>query len=248
MKFTPYSFSKISCFQHCQKQFELKYINKIYIPSENIALEKGSYIHSVIENHIIDKAIPNFDFKLSKEKDINDFNDIIVKFLKSDLYKDYKSLNNKMVERGFSISLNGKEIEVGEYKKDSIIRGYIDFMAYDEMGKSLLIVDWKSGKYKEDINELQIKIYALWGFYTFDVDYITTEFCFVEHNKTVNQQFKRKDIPKLKKDIFEQVLLIEKAKEFKKNPTPLCQWCDYKKQGYCDGNYDFHNMNIKTGL
>ena len=53
MKFSPYSFSKIGTFSQCPYRFKLQYIDKIKIPFEiNIALEKGKYIHSLIEQYI----------------------------------------------------------------------------------------------------------------------------------------------------------------------------------------------------
>jgi len=248
MNYSPYSFSKISCFQHCPQKFKLKHIDKISIQSENIALEKGSYIHHVIENHIIGNEIPPFTFKLSTLKDKEKFNKIIIDFLKSDFYKNYKNLSNKFVERGFSLVIKDGKVVSGEHNKTSAIRGFIDFIHYDELGKKLLIVDWKSGKFKENINELQVKIYAVWGLLEFDVDYIETEFCFVEYNKIVSKKFTRSDLQLLQQEIFTQIWFIEKAEKFKKNPSTLCQWCEYKKENYCDGNYDFSSMNIRIGI
>jgi len=237
MKYSPYSFSKISSFQHCPMKFKLNYIDKIRIPTENIALEKGKFLHHIIENVIMDFRPPEFKFELATEEQQRDFVIKLKDFMRSDCYKEYYALEHKETERGFSIDFDGVNIKAGDYNNHSLIRGFIDFISKN--GNKLLIVDWKSGKYKEDINQLQVAIYALWGFLTFDVDIIECEFCFIEHSKKVTVKFERNDINKLIKDIFSEIMYIEKAQSFKKKPSALCDWCDYKKQGYCDGEFDF---------
>jgi hypothetical protein len=239
LQYIPYSFSKIATFYQCPQKFKLRYKDKIFIKSDNIALEKGSYIHHCIENNIMDNEITPFKFRLSSEENIKEYNNIVRTFFNSDLYKSYKNLPNKKVEEGFSLSIIDKKIIPGSYKKDSLVRGYIDFMSLAEDGKSLLIVDWKTGKFKEDINQLQVQIYALWAFYTFPEVYtIDTTFCFVEHSKMVNKQFTRDDINDIKKNVLSHILGIEKAQEFKKNVSALCDYCEFKQNGYCDGKFE----------
>ena len=51
MKFNPYSILKLGCYYACPKQFNFKSIQKIKVPFKyNVALYKGNFIHSIIEN------------------------------------------------------------------------------------------------------------------------------------------------------------------------------------------------------
>ena len=45
-----YSYSKISCYKQCPFKFKLKYEDKNYLFSANIATEFGSLIHSIEED------------------------------------------------------------------------------------------------------------------------------------------------------------------------------------------------------
>ena len=129
MKFSPYSISKFGTYSHCPKQFQFKYINKIKVPfTYNVALYKGSYIHSIIENDYN----YNTEFKITEtftaEKKA-EARLIVEKFEASDLgvlYKDKKE--NALHEEKFGIKVeDGKIVICSYYAKDAWMRGAIDF-------------------------------------------------------------------------------------------------------------------------
>jgi len=242
MKFSPYSFSKASTFYQCPYKFKLKYIDKIKIPFEtNIALEKGKYIHSLIEHDIKNEKLKDFKFEIASEKDVQNFNQIFNNLQINPLYNYFKSKNG-FTELGFSLKIQDKKIIPGKYDSDSLIRGYIDYLFIED--NKAIIIDWKTGKYKEDINEMQVIIYSVWAFLNFNIDIVETYFFFVEHSKYVKKTFKKEQLNELLKKILLYLRKIEKCNNFDKNISPLCNYCEFKKFGYCDGKENFDKFNV----
>jgi len=257
MKYAPYSFSKLGAFYHCPRKFKLQYIDKIKIPFEtNIALEKGKYLHHLIECDLTNKN-KDFSFELSKKEDIQKYDQIFNNFVISPHYSFFKSLKEKYIEKGFSLKLDlskkGKDkIIPDEYesksnkneKENILIRGFIDFLAIKD--DIAIIVDWKTGKFKEDQNEMQLIIYSIWIFLKFpNVKKIEAYFYFVEHNKYVLRTYYREQLNELIKKMVEYIKPVENESKFDKNISPLCDWCPFKKFGYCDGEEDFEQFKTK---
>jgi len=247
LKYIPYSFSKISTYQHCPMKFKLNYIDKIRLQTEHKAFEKGKFIHHVLEHLMKKESIPDFKFILSTEEDIKDYKEILNSFIHSELFHEYYQRDSEL-EVGFSLKMEDGKVVADGYSKDSMVLGFIDYISIDKENNRALIVDWKTGKYKKDINKLQVKIYSLWAMLYYEIENVDCEFVFVEHNKKVKASYNIKDKNNLIKDIFSEILFIEKAQKFKKNPSALCDYCDFKKQGYCDGEYDFDPKNFNLGL
>ena len=250
MKYTPYSFSKLGSFHQCPRKFKLQYIDKIKIPFEtNIALEKGKYLHHLIECDLKNEK-ENFIFELSKEEDKQKYRQIFNDFIITPHYNFFKSLKEKYIEQGFSLRIDstkrGKnKIIPDNYKngKDVLIRGFIDFLAIKD--ETAIIVDWKSGKFKENQNEMQVIIYSIWAFLKLpQIKKVETYFYFIEHNKFVTRTYYKEQLNELIKKMIEYIQPVEKASQFPKNVTALCDWCPFKKFGHCDGEHDLNNFKI----
>ena len=245
MKYIPYSYSKIATYKHCPYRFKLQYIDKVEIPFEtNIALEKGKYIHSLIEYFIKEKELEGFNFSLSTEDDIKNYNKIFTDLKLNPLFQALINKDGKIfVEEGFGIQIKDKEFIATNYTKDSVVRGYIDFIKIKD--NKAIIVDWKTGKYKEEQDKLQTLIYALWTFLKFpQVNEISTIFYFVEHNKYITYKYNRNQLNELKKEFLQNIVKIEKENNFNKNISKLCEWCPMKKFGYCNADVDEKELNI----
>lgn len=229
MKYNPYSFSKIECWNSCPYKFKLNYLTDLErVPTENLALYRGSYFHHYIETR-------NKDFKINhiftqEEKDACD--KILKEFFNSDIY--YHLENKGQHELKFSIST---KLEFLPYKsKDGWLRGAIDYHYFKD--NKLIIVDWKSGRYKtpEEQSNSQTMLYAIWGFLKYpEINEIEAYYVYIEHNLENKFLFKREELTSYIKKFFKNVKHIETDLEFKKRPTNLCNWCDFKNQGFCEG-------------
>jgi len=234
-----FSFSKISTFFQCPYKYKLKYLDKVDIPFEtNIALEKGKIIHALIEGFFKDEVIP-FNYELSTKEDLERYYKIFEEFKNEEFIKKLTKIKLIEVEKGFSLYLKGKELKAkAEYDDNALIRGYIDFFGIiqKENKNIAIIIDWKTGNPPKEPNVLQVKIYSLWAFLNYPaLDEIKTCFYYVEHNIKKCYTFKRSELNTLKEEVLEKIKYIENEKEFRKNYSPLCDYCEMKKFGYCDG-------------
>lgn len=243
MKYAPYSFSKISTHQNCAMRFKLQYVDKIKMPwVKNKALEKGGFIHHIIEKRLLNEDVRSAitNYKITEHDSYKDMLPLIKDILLSDRMKRYtESTYPKYVEEGFGLYIDSKGIELGTYKKmngiSPTIRGYIDFMI-DE-GKTVRIIDHKTGKFKEDQNKLQLLIYFLVAVLKFpNATNFIVQFDFVEHNKSIEFEFSRDMFEENAREVMSVIKSVETDNEFKKQDT-FCNWCPFFGK-YCDGIVD----------
>jgi len=264
LKFAPYSFSKITTFTQCPKKFKFKYIDKIYFKSDNIALEKGSYIHLLLEilanpsfadsrkidivstaMHVINKT--QFKFSLSTEQDIKSHQKIFLNFIQSDIgHKYFIDYDIISAEEEFGIKWDNNNFDATSYyNKSATIRGKVDQISKN--GNEIHIIDWKSGKVPQEISEMQIQLYAIWFFLKFkNIDKVITSFVYIEHNKEKTVVYKRDDIPLIKKAYGRRIKEIEIENSFNKKETHMCNWCEYRNKGLCDELSSFKNIKLQT--
>lgn len=235
MKFSPYSFSKINSFMSCPKKFELSYIEKIRVFVPNIASERGSYIHTLLENKTKNKQT-QFTFNVMTEKDLEICDKIYYDYTHSDNGKKYFDPKNETyAEVEFGVKKTKEDFEVcSYYSKSALFRGKIDHqIIHDDWIEAL---DWKTGKVTNFPAPLQLVIYAVYLFMEYPhVNKVRTAFVYVEHgNEEKEYIFFREHFNALLKKVVEKIINVETAKKFPKNETKLCEYCDYRKKGYCD--------------
>jgi len=234
----PFSHSKMETWIGCPKKFEYNYIIRPpRIAGPNPILEKGTLFHAVLEFDMVDNLegfdIPDNFSALSK----SDCSDIITQALDfaetSEIYQWIKGLDgDKVPEQEMFL---GAELEPVETLEDSLIRGFIDLIIWDEKTESCYIFDWKTGgKSKEALEKWpksrdQLELYAIWANQVFGAKYIETAFVYVEHNHMAKYVFEDKDIISLKKKFKTKINNIESDITFNKNLTQLCAWCDFRE-------------------
>jgi len=215
MKYSPYSFSKISTYKQCARKFKFKYIQKIKEPITDMTpLLKGTCVHSMLEKYPAE----------STNSLVPKYRNIFEDFLET----KYKALLDIEHFSETAIGFDDKLSPVS-YDNGTIFRGYIDYYAYVDGG--MVVADWKTGKYKDikyqDFN--QLLFYALYLFYKNpNVDKIKAMFIYVEHNLDNSIIFERKYIDEYKKELIHIIRDIEKDEIFEKKTQKLCDWCGYR--------------------
>jgi ATP-dependent exoDNAse (exonuclease V) beta subunit len=237
LKFAPYSYSKIDCFTQCPQKFKLNYIEKINLFTANKALEKGSRIHEIIEFYqpTYYWKMPQFDYKLLDKEEQTEVEKIAMDFVKSDFGKWYV-MHDWAIGHEIHIGMDNKLQPCNYHNKSAMLRGKIDYMIKDKT--SLVLVDWKSGKVPNQayMSNEQLMLYAIWGFNMFpDVDVIRADYVYVEHGEKFTFTFKRENYKNYTKTYANRIKSIETEVDYPKKVNKLCDYCDYKKQGYCDG-------------
>lgn len=233
MKFNPFSFSKINTFLFCPMKFKLSYIDKIRVKNSNIALEKGSYIHQRLEDHSNSIALTNFNFRLSTREQILEFDNIVDTFINSELGMKYLTPTTFGVELDFALLLEDKKLRATNYyNKEALIRGKIDHAIQN--GNVMTLLDWKSGRVRDEPDVLQVVVYALWCFITYpEIETVQAAFVYVEHGEEKSFTFHRDSIEQLQGAVLRNIAKVEVAEDYPKKESNLCQWCDYRKNGYC---------------
>lgn len=240
-----FSYSKVECFKQCRKKYQYRYIDKLrVIPPTNPdnPLYLGIALHTGIEKGadegilayrrnfpVLTNEIVNWEIQL--EYWINKVRDILPE--------------------------NGKhEIEV----KTNDFIGYIDYM-YDDV-----LLDFKfttPKNYPRYLESPQLKIYAhYWKKLHPESNIKHLKYVFIpksavrqRRNETI-QQFRQRLIETLDTmkieivevpyngcdddsvtQFVEDCKRIEIARDFPKNETPLCQWCDY--YDFCQKSKDW---------
>ncbi len=185
-----------------------------------------------------------FDGDLEKIKKTKDFKEIKEHGLmsKDDIRNDYKTykefinsnigksiLKRKSLLKEFPLGLN-EDLEIIEYdSKDVVLRGYIDAMYVDEKTDTLIICDWKTGKIPEKQSYKQLLFYSLGIFSKMPEEYdkILLVYAYIDHQVINKQVLYRKDLLRYKKALYDTIEKIESDKEFVKEESGLCQFCDY---------------------
>ena len=236
LKYRPYTHSRIQNYKNCPRQFYYDQVQKL--PKEfkpSVALDRGTLIHLIFEHHKdLTKIKTSRDFKqiierklLSKEQ-IKECFSIYDNFMNSKVGKSLFSRKQLFAEMSLGLTDN---LDITAFGKDNFLRGYIDAAVVDEKSDTLIVIDYKTGRYKEQQDFSQLLWYSIGLFSKMPSDKILMVYAFVEHNKINKQVLHRKDIEKYKRALYDTVDKIEIDELWKKNETGLCDWCVF--QNYC---------------
>jgi hypothetical protein len=81
-------------------------------------------------------------------------------------------------------------------------------------------------------------LYTIWVFRNpaFNaIDKIKASYMYIEHTHSNELIMERKYLNTYIKEYIENIKDIETSLEFPKKVSKLCDWCDYLKEGLCDG-------------
>jgi DNA helicase-2/ATP-dependent DNA helicase PcrA len=136
-------------------------------------------------------------------------------------FKDLYSTKQKpyRLEESFSVHVG-----------DSVFVGKIDRIdMVDEKKKTVEIVDYKTGKVKNEANikkDLQLPLYALFAEEKLGLNVVAAKYIFVEHGEVVEvdvSEDRKKEAREKIVDIIDSI----KEKNFAATPGYLCRYCDY---------------------
>lgn len=235
-KYAPYSANKLTIFKDCPRKFYFNYILKPNIPRRpQIFFEKGNYIHKILE--YFPKAFTkNFNFHLSKPKDVIEYRQIVKTVLEKDNGKLKKILDLDSV-REISFHLSPK-FRPQKTKTGALFTGKIDWFGLSKDDVPALI-DWKSGKFYPEKSEMQLKLYALWAFslntddikkFSFLKSIVKSVVCifwYVEALRLSTYKYTKEEYDDMKLYFLKKINKIEDETEFPKKPSNLCEYCDY---------------------
>ena len=229
---TSWSFSRYSDYKQCPLKAKLKHLDKIAEP-KSAAMERGSDIHSKAEGYIKGnlRTLPS---------ELKTFAD---KF--------------KMLRQAYNKRLQGMAVEDmwaftsdwGQTTWDNWINCWIriklDCAYYvDHEMKILKICDWKTGKFRAEMNEEyieQLELYALAALLIYPhVEKVVPELVYLDAGVVYPSSdeaftFTQKDLPKLKKLWVKRTKAMLNDKIFAPRPNDKCRWCYYRASNKVNG-------------
>lgn len=229
--YKPYSYSRIQTYNTCPYKFKLQYIDKIEscTPINNSNMIIGKISHEILENKFnnvstnerLDKSYNSNDIKIA-EKKINKFineNDI------------YKKISQEIIPIEVEMNIGIDDIlNPCDYNDIYVLlRGSIDFFGkHKETGK-YIICDWKTGKYRDYSQGLnQLALYAYYILKKYNLKEIVTFFVFIDSNKFIKKKFTLDEAEQEIQKYMDNIMVINKDREFKKKINNLCSYCQYR--------------------
>lgn len=228
---TSWSFSRYSDYKSCPFKAKMKHVDKIQEPP-NPAMARGGEIHTMAENYIKGKmkVMPK-ELKLFADE----FKKLKVAYKK-------KAAVEVFVEDSWAFTDKWLETVWNDWA-NCWVRIKLDCAHMVEDGV-LRVIDWKTGKCREDNQEdylEQLDLYALGAFLMFPkVMEVRPELKYLDYGITFNGKdeplvYKRSDLPKLKKAWEKRVKAMLNDKMFPPRPNKFCGWCFYRKANKANG-------------
>lgn len=238
--------SAITQFQKCPYKYKLQYVDNLKtIPSDDPAnaLIIGTAIHYGAETESIENMLKNYykNFNILTDAQINEaikLEHLLPQVL--NFIKQFKKVEHEV------------PFQVGTFY------GTADLLVHNKDGT----VDLYDYKYSNNIDDYmespQLHIYKyfleLCGYKVNRIAFIFIPKTFIRQKKTEDLYQFRRRLTETLKDMKIQIKYLEydqskvtnslitavemlETKEFKKNPTKLCDWCEYKK--YCFEGVDY---------
>jgi hypothetical protein len=198
----------LSAFETCPRRFKLTRITKEVREPQSEAMTHGNEVHKALENHINGAAsLP-------------------------DKYKGYQPIvdkikavpGNRLVEFKFALTSSFKPTTF--FAPDAWVRGVIDFGLVTPT--QAVVLDWKTGKPKDDADQLKLFAAAAFAQYPY-VGTVKTGYVWLAHNKIDSQTFEKADVAEIWQEFLPRVVRLTKAAEndnFPPKPSGLCgKWC-----------------------
>jgi ATP-dependent helicase/DNAse subunit B len=220
-----YSYSKLSTFDLCPYKYYLQYVLKIKTPfSDNATLEKGRFLHYLLENY--PDLTVTYKLKYPEVKNKEQFyREFIRELAKTAKNVKFLLQEDTIVarEQNFYLDANFKIVEK---KSESTYNGIIDYVG--QFNRMILLVDWKSGSTQTLASLDQLMFYASWAFAKFPGTIkVKCYLMFIEQNEFKHITVTRAMLKEIQDKYRQKVATIESTTEFKKCRNDKCQWCAF---------------------
>lgn len=225
---TSWSFSRYSTYKQCPLKLKLSVIDRIREPG-NEAMARGDTIHKLAEKYIKGEG-------RSLPRELKLFADEFKK-----LRAQYKR-NSVVVEDTWSFTKDWSKTQWDDWA-NCWLRVKLDCIhRLDE--KTLVITDWKTGKFRPEMNEEyieQLELYALAALLLYEhVQQVKPRLAYLDLGVTYPEAgaelvFTRADISKLKKLWEKRTKAMLNDKQFAPRPNDRCRWCFYRAANKANG-------------
>jgi CRISPR/Cas system-associated exonuclease Cas4 (RecB family) len=220
----PLSYSKISEYKSCPKLFYDKNVSKDYDfekDKKSVPLIKGNKYHEALENYVKQRQAGVTPVPLPDE--------IAAAGIMADrILGAYPTV---VAEMSSSLDKNWQPQKIDNWWRvldgsDPYMRSKLDLTAIK--GKKALLVDWKSGKFKDysdsELSQLRMFAVVIMSMYP-EIEEVETAYLYIEHQKKITETFYRKDYEALKRPFDEIAAEIYARVDFPATKNENCRWC-----------------------
>jgi hypothetical protein len=208
-----WSFSALSVFETCRKKFYHLKIAKDVKDGDSEAAAEGKAKHDALYNYIFkDKPLPiNMRTFAQTAK----------------AYKDRIEVCDD-AQGELKLCLNDKFEPVEWFARTAWVRAVVDFLLIK--GRTAILVDWKTGKRKDDFTQLELSA-AILSRYMPEIEEFHLVFEWLQDGDRSSPEYgalKKEDMKAIWMEFLPRVNEIEEARkttEFPANPSGLCGWC-----------------------
>jgi RecB family exonuclease len=196
----------INDFEGCPKRFKEVRLLKKHKFVVTDAIAHGNVVHEQLERHVrYSEPLP-------------------------DHLEKYGGLIEGLREQGYEVFAELEMAITADWKptnywnKDCWLRGKIDIIAI--RGSECVILDWKTGKRKND--PFQLQIYGAVVYHVLGLSKVASGFVWMKTNESDTFTIDAGNIALIQQDITERISKVVEAYEqdnFPARPTPLCGWC-----------------------
>jgi RecB family exonuclease len=241
------SASRVDTYDKCHRKYYYTYLEKL--PRKDWDhFDLGTLVHGTLEN--FHNTFRNDEQRPAKIREhmkncFRKQHDIMQreKFIKPEVVKEAKDLllnylrkiedkgivsNICEIEKNFVLHLGecdvfGKQVSVE-------IQGFIDRLDKDPDG-TWHIKDYKTSKSIKHMKPFQLMTYGIPLLYLNpDVDKFKGSYIMMRHEgMLLSYDFNREDVEKIKRELVEKAQIILTDQKWLQNPSPLCDWCDFKQ-------------------
>lgn len=223
-KITSWSFSRYSTYRQCPAKLKFTAIDKLKEPP-NEAMARGSHIHALAEHYIkgelkkLPPELKQFDGLFSQLKAA---------------FKRRTLLN--VVEDSWAFTKSWTRTTWDNWS-ECWLRIKLDH-ALSVDGETLVINDWKTGKFRQDSCEdyqEQLELYALAALLLYPhikqvrprLVYLDLGMIYPKDDEPII--YTRADVPRLKKLWLQRTKAMLSDTKFAPKPNRFCQWCHFRK-------------------
>lgn len=204
----PWSFSSLTSFETCPKQYYHKKVLKDVVEIPHEATTWGTTVHTHLENRVRN------DTPLPEE------------------LAHYESLVTAITGRGGDVLVEQELAVTSDFRptewtsSDAWCRGIIDLGVLT--GKKGVLLDWKTGKRKPDLDQLKLFAGLAFAHYP-ELEEVQTGFIWLKVGKIDKKTYTRDDLPAIWQHFAPRVVRLYRAYSsatFAPKPSGLCNgWC-----------------------
>lgn len=201
----PWSYSSLQAYETCPRRFQLTRLTKQVKEPQSASMAWGNEVHKALEDAV--RGTQGLAYRFQA------YQPLVTKILSSPGHKE--------AERNFALTDSFRPTDY--WAKDAWVRGKADLTI--TYAKSATLLDWKTGKPKEDPS--QLKLFA--GVLLVEKPHVTnvrTGFVWLAHNKIDSEVVERAELPSIWQDFVTRVSRMKYSathNDFPPRPSGLCR-------------------------